>query len=91
MNALHTWRKNRGLTLAELADRIGSISIGSLSRLENGEQWPSADMARRIKEATDGAVTPNDFLSAGQEQPPSLITQDGNRIPRAHTHEGDAA
>jgi transcriptional regulator with XRE-family HTH domain len=71
MNALRTFRKEHGLTQEQLADRIGGISVGSLSRLENGDQWPSAEMARRIMEATDGKVTPNDFLNSFAGQPNS--------------------
>jgi len=70
MNALQAYRKAQGLTLAAAADRIGGVSVGSLSRIENGEQWPSADLARRIAAVTDGQVTPNDLLAltAGAER-----------------------
>lgn len=62
MSALHDFRKARGLTLAAVASKLGGVSVGSLSRIEKGVQWPSADLARRIAAFTNGEVTPNDFL-----------------------------
>jgi DNA-binding transcriptional regulator YdaS (Cro superfamily) len=44
-----------------IAEKIGA-SQSYVNRLKNGHVWPSAEMARRIMEATDGKVTPNDFL-----------------------------
>lgn len=48
---LHSSRKNKGLTLRELARRVG-ITAGYLSAIENGRQdifgSPSKDMLRRI-------------------------------------------
>jgi antitoxin CcdA len=63
MNAMLAFRKAHGLTLAEAAEKIGGVSVGSLSRIESGEQWPSAELALRIAQATDGVVTPNDLLA----------------------------
>jgi 3,4-dihydroxy 2-butanone 4-phosphate synthase/GTP cyclohydrolase II len=45
----------------DFAEKIGA-SQSYVNRLKNGHVWPSSEMARRIMAATDGAVTPNDFL-----------------------------
>lgn len=63
MNALRTWRKDANLTLEEAAPLL-AVSVGSLSRIERGEQWPDRAFFERLAEVTNGAVTPNDFLPA---------------------------
>jgi len=45
----------KGRTARELARAVG-ISEAHISRLRHGEQTPSLSLARRIKQATDGAV-----------------------------------
>lgn len=67
MNALRAWRKDRKRTLEELSGLLG-VSMGSLSRIERGEQWPDRAIMVRIAEVTEGAVTANDFLSAPASQ-----------------------
>ncbi len=82
MNALRNWRKRRNVSIEAMATAIG-ISIGSLSRIERGEQWPPRETFARILDVTDGEVTANDFVA-------------GDASPLAHAHEsppktGDAA
>lgn len=43
------------------ADKIG-VTRQALHRYRRHERQPRPDVLRRIREATDGAVTPNDFL-----------------------------
>lgn len=50
-----------GMTLTALAERVG-CSLGTLSDIRSGKRDPSADMVRRIGEATDGKVEPNDLI-----------------------------
>ena len=57
------YRKLVGLTLAELALKIG-VTEGSMSRYENGERIPTREILQRIKAVTDGAVQPNDFYDS---------------------------
>jgi|GEM_PF-797354 len=45
-------RKNKGLTLAELADKINS-HVGNLSRIERGIAKPSLDLLYRIADALE--------------------------------------
>lgn len=57
---LRDWREAEGLTQEQAAARIG-ISQGTLSRYESGKQEPSMATVRRIKAATDGKVTAEDW------------------------------
>ena len=61
------------LSEAEFAGRAG-ISREMVNRLKNGQIWLSSETAERIYRATDGEVTPNDFLAArmGDQQKPDL-------------------
>lgn len=49
--ALRTYRKNRGFTLAQLAKLLGpTIRIQNVSNMENGSRGISKDMARKLAE-----------------------------------------
>jgi len=61
MNALRNWRKQNNLTLEEASAAL-AVSVGSLSRIERGEQWPDRSFFERLAKATSGEVTANDFL-----------------------------
>lgn len=75
MNALRTWRKKRDLTQEQMAESLG-ISVGSLSRIERGEQWPDRDFFLRLADLTAGSVTANDLLLplTGQQKPDLNLT-----------------
>lgn len=45
----------------KLAEKTG-LSVASLSRMRRGLQKPSMDTMQSLFDATDGLVTPNDFL-----------------------------
>lgn len=69
---LRTYRTAHGLSLAALAERIGTTK-SYLSQVELGQREVSMDMARRIAAATEGAVTPNDLanvVAAGLREAP---------------------
>lgn len=51
-NALRQLRKQKGLTLAELAEKTDSY-VGNLSRIERNVTRPSLDLLYRICEALD--------------------------------------
>lgn len=55
-----------GTSRVAFAESVG-ISGGFVTQLCNGEAWPGRDVAARIKNATDGKVTPDDFLPARTE------------------------
>ncbi|ADZ71732.1 3,4-dihydroxy-2-butanone-4-phosphate synthase [Polymorphum gilvum] len=70
---LDHWLAEKGETRSAFARRAG-LSAASVTALCNDPgAWVSRDMARRICEATGGAVTPNDFLglSTTKEHPVS--------------------
>lgn len=75
MNAIRTWRKERDLTQEQMAESLG-ISVGSLSRIERGEQWPDRDFFLRLADLTAGSVTANDLLLplTGQPKPDLNLT-----------------
>lgn len=51
-NPIQVWRKHRGLTLQQLADKA-RISRPYLSQLESGKRSGSADVLRRIADSLD--------------------------------------
>ncbi len=57
---LESYLKQHGLTQFEFAARVG-CEQPTISRFING-RVPSPEMMTKILEATDGAVTPNDFF-----------------------------
>lgn len=61
-----------GRTATELAAKTG-FSVSTVTRAAKGEISPSADLMRKIFEATEGDVTPNDFfgITAEPEAPAS--------------------
>jgi transcriptional regulator with XRE-family HTH domain len=48
-------RKSRGLSLEDVADKVGTTA-GTLSRVENGVQTPKRELARALFEFFGGAV-----------------------------------
>jgi len=56
------WIEQERLSRSEVGRRLG-ISQGHISDLCAGRFWPSRSIAVRIWRLTDGAVTPNDFLT----------------------------
>lgn len=68
MNPLRTWRKARDLTQDQMAEML-CISVGSLSRIERGEQWPDRAFFERLTEVTGGSVTANDLVAVSTNQP----------------------
>ena len=54
--SLRKLRKNKGLTLADLAEKVGS-HVGNLSRVERDAAKPSLDLLYRIADALDYRLT----------------------------------
>ncbi|MEP3301654.1 MAG: helix-turn-helix transcriptional regulator, partial [Roseibium sp.] len=70
---LDHWLLEMGESRSAFARRA-NLSAASVTALCNDpDVWVSRDMARKIAEATNGAVTPNDFLglSTTKEHPVS--------------------
>lgn len=53
---------------AEMAALIGDVSASGVIKWARGERIPRPDQQRRIFDATDGKVTPNDFVLAPPKQ-----------------------
>lgn len=60
---LNAYLADRNETQAAFAGRVGT-SEANLSRILAGQQRPRAGLMERIRAATGGAVTPNDFFDA---------------------------
>lgn len=57
---LRQWRIEHKKRLRQLSADTG-IPMSSLSRIERGTQWPSAEQMLAIASATDNAVTAEDL------------------------------
>lgn len=64
MNGLSKYLKDNGIRQRTLALRSG-VSPTAIHRYVLGKQFPRAKHIQKITEATDGAVTANDFLPHG--------------------------
>jgi phosphopantothenoylcysteine decarboxylase/phosphopantothenate--cysteine ligase len=62
---LADWLKQKGNSARKLAAHAGTTEA-TISRLRHGRALPSLELARRIAEATGGAVTANDFVAPDQ-------------------------
>lgn len=60
---LKDWLTGRRMTGSDFADLI-SVDKSNVSRWINGHVRPEWDVIKRIKEATGGEVTADDFLDA---------------------------
>lgn len=65
MNSLDRYLDEHDIKNAAFAATVGA-SEATISRLRNNKQAPSFSLARRIREATEGAVTFDDFLIAAE-------------------------
>lgn len=60
---LATYLEKHDMTATAFAAKIG-VSIATVTRAARGEIMPSPETMRRIIEATNGKVTPNDFYGS---------------------------
>lgn len=66
MHPIRAYRKANNLRLEDFAEAVG-ISCASLSRIERCEQNPPLNVLIRIKEASGGAISLNDFPPPSSE------------------------
>lgn len=59
---LDIYLRNQGITNSDFGARIGK-SGEAVRRYRSGDRWPDRETMQLIFSATDGAVTPNDFLA----------------------------
>ena len=58
---LRDWRKQKGWTVAQVADLLG-IGVSTVTAYENGSRRPRPEMANQIERLTLGHVTASDLL-----------------------------
>lgn len=63
---LSEFLKERQIRQSDFASKIGR-SAAYVSMICSGQIWPSRDVLLRIETATEGRVTPNDFLRDHKE------------------------
>ena len=61
MHKLALWLEQHDIPMSHFAERVG-VTHAQLSRVLNEKRRPSWELMSRIKEATKGAVTPDDFF-----------------------------
>jgi transcriptional regulator with XRE-family HTH domain len=71
-HALRVYRKKNGIRLQQLASQVG-VGASSLSKIERGIGAPSMALLGRLIKATNGAVSPFDFL---EKEPPHETRSD---------------
>jgi transcriptional regulator with XRE-family HTH domain len=59
---LQTYLENNGITHREFAEEIGT-SQAAVTRYANGLRFPSRDILARIRTATGGRVSADDFMA----------------------------
>lgn len=62
---LRQYLADRNIPIAVFADQIG-VSFQAVHRYLTGERLPRRDVMERIKAATGGLVTPNDFFCTAE-------------------------
>ena len=71
MHPVRKLRRRRGLTLAEVAEKIG-ISAPSLSRIETGVHGTSDQTKRRIIRWSRGDITAEQLVRSKRRKPVQL-------------------
>lgn len=64
---LHQFMKANGLTVEQMASKIGGVSPSGVRKWLYRERTPRPDQMRRIIAATNGDVTANDFVDQSGE------------------------
>lgn len=65
---LADYLKSENVRATHLAARLG-VSVSTVTRIAGGNRGPSLKLMRRIAEATNNQVRPDDFLTSSCEQP----------------------
>jgi len=62
-HALRRYRRNKGISLEDLARQAG-VTKGTLSRIETGKQEASPGLIRRLIALSAGRLSSDDFIFA---------------------------
>lgn len=70
---LDDYLRKSGMTSAQFAEACGIASKQTIHNYRHGIRFPTPENLKRIREATGGAVTPDDFVDqhAGASPAPS--------------------
>lgn len=74
MASLRSYRERHGLTLTQLARRVG-VDPSAIHRYENGDRIPRRDVVEKIVRATGGEVRPNDLYASDVSAAPTAGTR----------------
>lgn len=61
---LNEWLSQQKITDAQMAKKL-SVTTQAINNYRNKRRVPRAEIMARITQATNGAVTPNDFFMHG--------------------------
>lgn len=61
LSKLENWLRLKGIRPSHFAKTVG-VTPAVIFYLTRGENWISRDLAQKIYDATDGEITPTDFL-----------------------------
>lgn len=73
---LDDWLKSEKVTSAEFARLSGIGDRQAVHKYRHGERFPTAENLQRIRKATGGAVTANDFADQHAPDPAPRIAND---------------
>lgn len=87
---LDDYIRETGATEQEIADATG-CSQGTINKLRNGKINPTMQLLIALSTATNGAVTPNDFLPPFREAESAPIAPPPREAPASEDVKGEAA
>jgi transcriptional regulator with XRE-family HTH domain len=78
---LDPYLRARGLTSRQFAEVVGFLTKQAIHNYRHGRRFPSPEILHRIREATKGQVTPEDFVDQhmGITAAPKVDPRRGNR------------
>lgn len=71
---LDSYLREHGLTSVEFAEISGIGSKQAVHKYRHGLRFPTPENLRRIREATQGAVTADDFVDQHVGESPPFVT-----------------
>jgi transcriptional regulator with XRE-family HTH domain len=78
---LNEWMNAGSVTDEALAARL-EVDRSTISRIRRGTRMPSTEMMRKIREATGGSVTANDFVHEVDELDLAKTNEQHSLLPR---------
>jgi transcriptional regulator with XRE-family HTH domain len=67
---LDDYLREHGLTSAQFAEKAGLMGKQNVHNYRHGHRFPTSKNLRRIREATNGAVTAEDFVDQHEGKSP---------------------